>query len=603
MTVARPGRFASYPRPEKPVRGTFLRALRLFLPHRRLALLLVAIILLIAVAGLVPALLIREIIDDAFADGDRGRLNLLIIAMAGSVFVMAVGGVAQTFLSQRIGQEIMLELRRRLYRHLGGMSMRWFTVNRTGETLSRITNDVAAIEGVVTETISGIGANIVIAGITFGVMLTLDWKLTLFCVVLFPIFLIPARIVGRMQWRYTRQIQQEVASLNSQMEESLSVSGALLTKSFGQQQRQAADFDAIARRIRDLNLRRALTGRWFTVGLNLFGSITPVIVYWYGGHRLIGDEATLGTVVAFGTLIQRLFWPVQALLGVQVAILSSLGLFERIFEYIDLPHEMAEKPTALALEHPRGDVRFEDVRFSYDPGVEVLHGISFAVPSGHFTALVGHSGAGKTTTAYLASRLYDPDSGRVSIDGHDVRDLATASLSHAIGMVSQDTYLFYGSIGENIRFSRPEAAEHDVQEAAKAANIHDFIESLPDGYDTLVGERGYRLSGGEKQRMAIARALLKDPAILILDEATSSVDSRTERAIQEAIDRLVRNRTVIAIAHRLSTVLRADEILVFDHGVIVERGTHAELLARDGEYAAVYHQQFEKHGEELTPAK
>ncbi len=603
MTVARPGKLASYPRPNKPVRGTLRRAFRLFLPHRRVALVLLAVVVLIAIAGLVPALLIREIIDDAFADGDGDRLNVLILVMAAAIAVMAVGGVIQTFLSQRIGQEIMLHLRRSLYRHLGGMSMRWFTANRTGETLSRITNDVAAIEGVVTETLSGIAANIVIAGITFGVMLSLDWKLTLFCVVLFPIFLIPARIVGRMQWRYTRQIQSDVASLNSQMEESLSVSGALLSKSFGQQTRQAEDFDVIARRIRDLNLRRALAGRWFTVGLNLFGSITPVIVYWYGGHRLIGDQATLGTVVAFGTLIQRLFWPIQALLGVQVAILSSLGLFERIFEYLDLPHEMAEKQGALALDHPRGEVRFEDIRFSYDPGVEVLHGVSFAVPAGHFTALVGHSGAGKTTTAYLASRLYDPDSGRVCIDDHDVRDLTTASLSHAIGMVSQDTYLFHGSIGENIRFSRPEATDQEVEAAARAANIHDFIETLPDGYATLVGERGYRLSGGEKQRMAIARALLKDPAILILDEATSSVDSRTERAIQEAVDRLVRNRTVIAIAHRLSTVLRADEILVFDHGAIVERGTHAELLARNGEYAAVYHQQFEKHGEELAPAR
>jgi ATP-binding cassette subfamily B protein len=328
------------------------------------------------------------------------------------------------------------------------------------------------------------------------------------------------------------------------------------------------------------------------MAMGLFGSIAPAVVYWYGGHRVIGGEASLGTVVAFAGLVGRLFGPISSLLSVNVTMLSSLALFERIFDYLDLEQEITDRPDARPLTNPRGHLRFEDVSFSYLPGQPALQGVAFDVPPGHFAALVGPSGAGKTTIAYLVPRLYDVASGRVTIDGQDVRDVTLASLGESIAMVNQEPYLFHTSIRQNLRYARPEATDAEIEAAARAANIHDFIAALPKGYDTVVGERGYRLSGGEKQRVAIARALLKDPAILILDEATSSVDTRTERAIQDALERLTRGRTVLAIAHRLSTVLAADIILVIEGGRVAESGTHAELLARGGLYARLYEEQF-----------
>ncbi|MGI8554727.1 MAG: ABC transporter ATP-binding protein [Dehalococcoidia bacterium] len=562
------------------------------MPHKLTVAAYLITIGLSSLTGLGPPLLIKRVIDRAIPAHDGFQLNVLILVMVLLVAIGALVGVLQSYLSNLAGQSVMYDLRDRLYRHLTGMSLRWFTSNRTGEVLSRISNDVGGIQGVISDTIGSIVGSTVTAGSTLALMLVLDWRLALFSVAFLPIFILPARRVGNLQRGLTAEAQEQTAAMNSQMQETLSVSGALLVKTFGRQAEETARFQATVRRIRDLSIRRAMIGRWFWMSMGLFGSIAPAVFYWYGGHRVIGGQASLGTVVAFAGLIGRLFGPISSLLSVNVTLLSSLALFERVFDSLALKQEIQDRPGAGSLADPAGELRFEQVGFSYLRDRPALEEISFAVAPGKFAALVGPSGAGKTTIAYLVPRLYDVNEGRVLIDGHDIRDLTLDSLGECIGMVNQEPFLFHTSIRQNLRYAKPEASDDEIEVAGRAANIHDFIVSLPDGYDTVVGERGYRLSGGEKQRVAIARALLKNPAILILDEATSSVDSTTERAIQDALDRLTRGRTVLAIAHRLSTVLNADIILVVDGGRIVESGSHAELLARHGIYRRLYEQQF-----------
>jgi ATP-binding cassette subfamily B protein len=453
---------------------------------------------------------------------------------------------------------------------------------------------VSAVQGVVTDTFSGIIGNIITVSSTFVVMLLLDWRLAIFSVVFLPIFLIPSRRVGGIQRELYTRTQEEVAALNAQMQETLSVSGALLVKTFGRENQEITRFEESAREVRRLSIRRAMVGRWFMFSMGLFSALAPAVVYWYGGHRVIDDAATLGTVVASASLLTRLYGPISQLLNLNVTVLSSLALFERIFDYLDLEHEIADRPGAVTLDDVRGEVRFDDVSFSYhrDAHRLALEAVSFTIPAGKFAALVGHSGAGKTTCAYLVPRLYDVTSGRITVDSHDLRDISLESLTGAIGMVNQEPFLFHDTVRANLRYARPDATDDELEAAARAANIYDVIMRLPDGFDTVVGERGYRLSGGEKQRVAIARAILKDPAILVLDEATSSVDTHTERQIQDALERLTKGRTVLAIAHRLSTILKADLIVVLQEGRVVEQGRHAELLARNGVYASLYWQQF-----------
>ncbi len=578
-------------RPQRPAWPTFRRAVALLAPHKLLLAGFLSALAIASLVGLVPPLLIRQIIDRAIPNDDGSELNLLAAAMAAVIVLGALNTVLQSWLSNSISQSVMLDLRTRLFRHLSSLSLGWFTANRSGDTLSRVNNDVGSLQFVISTTLGEVVGNLITLTSTFALMLALDWQLALFPIVFIPLFVIPARRVGNIQRSLQGQTQTELAAMTSQMQETLSISGVLLMKTFGRREDESRRFEDVAARVRSLSIRRVMAGRWFAMAMGMFGALAPAVVFWYGGHRVLSGDVSLGTVVALAALLPRIFGPAAALLNVNVSMLSSLALFERIFDYLDLEPEIADRPEASQLRDVQGRVAFRNVDFSYVPGQEVLHDVSFEVPPGHFAAFVGATGAGKTTIAYLVPRLYDVNRGQVLIDGCDVRDVTLESLTSNIAMVNQEPFLFHASIRENLRYARPDASDSEIEAACRAANIHAFISNLQDGYDTVVGERGYRLSGGEKQRVAIARALLKDPAVLVLDEATSAVDSVTERAIQDALENLRDGRTVLAIAHRLSTVIRADVVFVIEDGRVVEQGSHAELLANNQRYARLYEHQ------------
>ena len=577
------------------------RVAGIFRPYRISVLALLATVTASALIGLAPPLLFAAIIDNISKTKDAHRVDIDALLIFAAVLASALLSVVQSYLNNRVGQGVMYDMRNHLYAHLQKMSLRFFTSTRSGEILSRLNNDVGGIQDAVTNSFTSVFSNLIIVVTTVVLMAYLDWRLTMFSLAALPLFIIPTRIVGGVQRRLLARTQERVGDMNAQMQETLSVNGALLTKIFGRQSYEYARFDHTNRDVRDLTFRRLMTGRWFFMLLGLFGSLAPALVYWYGGKQVISGNLSAGNVVAFAALVTRIFSPVTQLLSVWITVQSSLALFERVFDYGDQPPDIVEAPDAVTLERPTGRVAYEHINFSYGDGIPALTDVSIEIPPGQSAALVGPSGAGKTTITYLLPRLYDADTGRVLIDGHDVRDVTLASLSDAIGVVTQEPYLFHASIRDNIRYARPEATDDEVHAAARAAYIHEFVDGLPRGYDTIVGERGYRLSGGEKQRVAIARAVLKDAPILILDEATSSLDSHSERVIQLALEDLARGRTTLIIAHRLSTILRADKIFVVDGGRIVERGKHDELLARGGLYASLYRQQFSGGG--AAPAR
>ena len=568
------------------------RLLGLFRPYRRRLGAVLALIAVSAGLGMVSPFLLRAVLDDAIPARDTTLLAALVVGMIAIAIATGALGVAQTLLSNTVGQRVMHDLRAAVYRHLQRLSLSFFTRTRTGEIQSRIANDIGGVQNVVTSTATSIVSNVTTVIAAGAAMFLLDWRLALFAFALLPFFVWLTRRVGAERKRITGVRQGRLADMSALVEESLSVSGMLLGRTMGRQGALAERFERESAELADIEVQSRMAGRWRMASVQIAFAGMPALVYLFGGLSMAGGGAaiSIGTLVAFTTLQTRLFFPVQSLLSVGVEVQSSLALFERVFEYLDLPIDVAERDGALELpaEEIEGDVSFEHVGFRYESnGEPTLRAIDLRVPAGTTLALVGETGSGKTTLAYLLARLYDVDEGAVKVDGFDVRELSHSSLAGIVGLVSQETYLFHASVRENLRFARPEATDDEVEDAARAAQIHGLIAGLSEGFDTVVGERGYRFSGGEKQRIAIARAVLRNPPILILDEATSALDTETERAVGRALRDLSRGRTTVAIAHRLSTVHDADQIAVLDGGEVVELGTHEELVALEGRYSAL----------------
>jgi ATP-binding cassette, subfamily B, bacterial len=573
------------------------RILALFKAYRvRLTSVLVLIVFGAGLSMLQPFLL-RDVLDKGIGQHDTTLLTWLTIAMIAIAIVTSALSVFQTYHSNIVGQKVMHDLRAAVYKRLQRMSLAFFTRTRTGEVQSRISNDIGGLDSVVTTTATTIAQNATTVIAAIVAMCLLDWRLAAISLVFVPLFVWLTRRVGKVRRRITMVQQRRLADLSALVAESLSVSGIMLGKTMGRGGDLADRFTGESQEIANLEVRSRMAGRWVMSTIQMTFAIQPAIIYWLAGESFTGHTISLGTAVAFATLSTRLLFPIQSLLGVGADMEASLALFDRIFEYLDLPVDIveAENPVELRPKELLGEVRFEDVSFRYAGAASqdglaaderwTLHGIDLIVPAGTRTAIVGETGAGKTTLGYLVARLYEPQEGRVTIDGVDVRDASLASLAATVGVVSQETYLFHASVRENLRFASPDATDEEIEDAARTAHIHDLIASLPDGYDTIVGERGYRFSGGEKQRMAIARTVLRNPPVLVLDEATSSLDTQTEYAVQAELERLAEGRTTITIAHRLSTVRDADQIVVLDKGKVAERGRHEELIERGGLYA------------------
>ncbi len=563
---------------------------RLFTPYRWPLAVVTAIIVASSVVAMASPFLLRAVIDRALPRQDLRLLVWLVIGMVAVAAVTSALGVIQTWISTKVGQQVMHRLRTEVFSHLHRQSIGFFTRTRTGEVQSRITNDIGGMEAVVTSTATSIASNLTTAVATAAAMAALSWKLSLISLLVMPPSIYLTRKVARMRRSITAERQRELADLNVTIEEGLSISGIQLSKTMGTGASLVERFTASSARLIDLELRSELAGRWRMASMSVIFAAIPAIIYLSAGLPLTAGAMSIGTLVAFTALQSGLFRPLMGLLNVGVALTSSLALFARIFEYLDLPVEVDDpaEPITIDPARSRGELRFEDVTFGY-PGGEsaALAGVNLTVPAGTTLALVGETGSGKSTLAALVARLYDPSGGRITIDGIDLRELRLADLAELVGVVSQETYLLHTSVRQNLRYAKPTATDAEIEAAARAAQVHELISGLPDGYDTVVGSRGHRFSGGEKQRIAIARTLLRNPRVLVLDEATSALDTETERAVQRAFDVLAQGRTTITIAHRLSTVRNADQIVVIDHGRIVESGTHDSLVERNGRYAAL----------------
>jgi ATP-binding cassette subfamily B protein len=566
------------------------RIARLFTPYRWQLAIVTAIIAASSVVGLASPFLLRAIIDTALPARNLRLLAWLVAGMVAVAAVTSVFGVIQTWISTKVGQQVMHALRTSVFGHLQRQSIAFFTRTRTGEVQSRITNDIGGMESVVTSTATSIASNLTTAVATTAAMVALSWRLSLISLVVMPPAVYLTRKVAGLRRAITTEQQRELADLNVTIEEGLSISGVQLAKTMGTGPSLVRRFADSSARLIDLELRSQLAGRWRMSSLTVIFAAIPAIIYLSAGLPVTAATVSIGTLIAFTTLQNTLFRPVTGLLNTSVSVISSLALFARIFEYLDLPVEVDDPahPVEIDPAQVAGHLRFEDVSFSY-PGAAgpAICGVDLDVPAGRTLALVGETGSGKTTLASLIARLYDPGSGSVRIDGIDIRDIRLADLAAIVGVVSQETYLLHTTVRENLRYAKPRATDAEIEEAARAAQIHDLITGLPDGYDTVVGSRGHRFSGGEKQRIAIARTLLRDPRVLVLDEATSALDTETERAVQQAFDTLAQGRTTITIAHRLSTVRNASQIVVLDHGQIAETGTHTSLIASNGRYASL----------------
>ena len=582
--------------PDKPKmqrKVDWRRVLALFRPYWREQSLVFGCIVIAALLGLVPGLMTARIIDVAIPQKNFHELLIDVGIILATALVSMGFGVAQGWMNSIVGEGIMRDIRTRLVSHLHRMPLSFFTGTKTGEIMNRVSNDVDNVDNVVTGTLTTIITNVVMILTTVVAMFIWNWRLAVISLVVVPFMILPLGPVGRRMYNIRKKTREQRDTIESITQETLSISGITLIKSFAREAYERARFYDVGTRLMNLEVRLAMVGRWFLASVTAMVIVGPAIVWLGGGWLAVQGMLDVGVIVAFIGYIQgRLYGPAAALVGVQVQIVSALAVFERIFDYLDMKTEDYDPPGAVALNDIQGDVRFDRVTFGYDPDRVILHELSFEIKPGQVAAFVGPSGAGKSTITQLVPRFYDPQSGRVLIDEHDVKTVTLESLRAGIGIVTQETYLFHDTIAANLRYAEPDATDDELIAAARAANIHDFITTLPQGYETVVGERGHKLSGGERQRLAIARVLLKNPCILILDEATSALDSHNEAAIQEALDVVMRGRTSLVIAHRLSTIVSADVIFVIEHGRIVESGSHAVLLARNGPYARLYRTQF-----------
>lgn len=590
-------------------RARIARIAKYFLPYKVQWAAVFCCIAVTSALNVLPPLIVGRIIDRALPAHDSTLLALLVFAMVGIAVTSGLIGVLQQSLTARAGERLIFDLKTALFRHVQRLSLRFFTANRSGEIVSRINNDVNAVRNVASGTLVSIVSNIATLIATATAMLAMDWRLTLMAVAIVPAFYVPSRAVGRIRRRLSMQTQVAQGRLHGFLNERAHVAGVLLTRIYGREKEDRQQFEGCCDTVCRLNIRQAIVGRWLVMILTVFSTVGPALVFWYGGHQVMKGGLQPGQLVAFAALLTLLYRPLVQLATVYADIQGALAVFERIFEYLDMGLEVEEAESPQQLARCQGRVEFSGVSFRYparpvgqedEEGDEAgagrfaLNGVSFTIEPGEQVALVGPSGAGKTTITYLLPRFYDPTGGSIALDGVDLRKLPQAWVRQQIAMVTQETFLFHASIRENLLYAKPQASDDELIEACRSANIHDMIAALPDGYDSVVGERGFRLSGGEKQRLSIARALLKDPRILVLDEATSSLDATSEYLIQEALDRLLRGRTSLIIAHRLSTILHSDRIVVMERGRVVESGSHTELISKGRLYADLFAKQFEK---------